>query len=397
MLFRVFGPDKYGIRVKEKCKPYCCDNIPKVKYCENAIVCASQKRHKMGVYDARWRFVPESGVKVRRKHVQKYNSVRAVPYVDYDVMFLGEVHWHFGHFLLEHTDRLWAAMQKQNVQKFVFVFNKNAGKIPSWLYEFTSMMGIKCDDVLVIDKTTRFKSVSVPEPSVNKNAWTSLWPETFQYMANNVKDVVCADKIYVSRDSLKHRRTFGEKSVQSVFKKNGFEIVYPEQLDLPHQVAIMKNARVLAGCAGTALHLALFMKPGGRVVQIKRNSGYDDNCVSQHLICDACGHDLDLIWASAEIEQTQHFTNVPQFISVGKYMQNWFDENKFNYDANDTVQDAHEFAEYSDALVLYKKQYGGKEWNKFKKKMIKLSACFIPVPRLRDMYYNFMKNKFVSR
>lgn len=397
MLFRVFGPDKYGIRIKEKCKPYCCDNIPTIKYCENAIVCASQKRHKMGVYDAGRCFVPESGVKVRRKHIQKYKSVRAVPYVDYDVMFLGEVHWHFGHFLLEHTDRLWAAMQKQNVQKFVFVFNKNAGKIPSWLYDFTSMMGIKCDDVLVIDKTTRFKSVLVPEPSVNKNAWTSLWPETFRYMADNVKDVVCADKIYVSRDSLKHRRTFGEKSVQSVFKKNGFKIVYPEQLDLPHQVAIMKNARVLAGCAGTALHLALFMKPGGRVVQIKRNSGYDDNCVSQYLICDACGHDLDLIWASAEVEQTQHFTNVPQFISVGKYMQNWFEENKFNYDANDIEQDVCEFAEYSDALALYKKQYGGKGWNKFKKRLIKLSACLILVPRLRDMYYNYMKNKFVSR
>ena len=41
-------------------------------------------------------------------------------------------------------------------------------------------------------------------------------------------------------------------------------------MPLAHQVAAIKNAKVLAGCGGTALHLALFMKPGGRVVQIKR-------------------------------------------------------------------------------------------------------------------------------
>ena len=220
----------------------------------------------MGVYDMHNNFVTESGVKIRKKHMQKYRSIWRVPYMDCDVLFLGEVHWHFGHFLLEHTDRLWAAMSKPNVQKFVFVYNKNVGKIPKWLFEFTDMMGIARDDVLIVDRTTRFRSVLVPEVAVEKNVYSSLWAKTFRYMAENVDDAVGADKIYVSRNALKQRRTFGEKSVQKIFAKNGFDIIYPEKMGLKQQVAMIKNARVLAGCAGTALHFALFMKSGGRVV-----------------------------------------------------------------------------------------------------------------------------------
>lgn len=396
MLFRIFAPDDYVLHAKTRCKSVRCDNIPKMRKCDNATICVSQKRHKMGVYDMHNNFVTESGVKIRKKHMQKYRSIWRVPYMDCDVLFLGEVHWHFGHFLLEHTDRLWAAMSKPNVQKFVFVYNKNVGKIPKWLFEFTDMMGIARDDVLIVDRTTRFRSVLVPEVAVEKNVYSSLWAKTFRYMAENVDDAVGADKIYVSRNALKQRRTFGEKSVQKIFAKNGFDIIYPEKMGLKQQVAMIKNARVLAGCAGTALHLALFMKSGGRVVQIKRNSENADNCSAQYLICDACGHGLDLIWASAETEQTRHFTNVPQFISAGEYLQNWFNDNDFDVEKSDLKINKGEFVAYQKMLRWHRKRYGTRKWNVCKKKMIRLSACFIPVPFLKDKYYNYMKNRFVS-
>ena len=53
---------------------------------------------------------------------------------------------------------------------------------------------------------------------------------------------------------------------------------------MTEQIALVKNARVLAGCAGTALHLALFMAPGGVVVQIKRNARAKCNADIQNLI-----------------------------------------------------------------------------------------------------------------
>ena len=212
----------------------------------------------------------------------------------------------------------------------------------------------------------------------------------YDKMAENVPDAKVYEKIYVSRAALPNdRRTYGEEKIQNIFQKNGFQIVYPEQLPLEKQIALIKNCRELAGCAGTALHLALVMKPGGTVIQIKRNSPLDDNGDVQCLINMAKGLDSVFISGSCETRKTTHWSNVPQIICVTKYMKQFFDENNFIYTQEDLAIDKKE----NDAYVKVLESLPNTKTfaSVLKSKFIKITSCFIPGRLTRKRYRNFMK------
>ncbi|MCM1294524.1 MAG: glycosyltransferase family 61 protein [Muribaculaceae bacterium] len=209
-----------------------------------------------------------------------------IDFVDSDVIFLGSMNPEFGHFLLERMCRAYALCDPAyRGMRVVLVNTRGMDKMPNWVYDMLGALGIAKQDVLLIDHDTQFRSVVVPEQAFNIASMAGeRFTETFEIMARNTPDIESSDKIYVSRSALKSRRTYGEVVVQNIFAKNGFQIVYPETLPLAEQIGIMKNCRVLAGCAGTALHMALFMPRGGTVIQIKRNCKKRDNAPTQHLI-----------------------------------------------------------------------------------------------------------------
>ena len=162
---------------------------------------------------------------------------------------------------------------------------------------------------------------------------------------------------------------------------------FPEKLE--KQIALIKNCRELAGCAGTALHLALVMKPGGTVIQIKRNSPLDDNGDVQCLINMAKGLDSVFISGSCETRKTTHWSNVPQIICVTKYMKQFFDENNFIYTQEDLAIDKKE----NDAYVKVLESLPNTKTfaSVLKSKFIKITSCFIPGRLTRKRYRNFMK------
>jgi capsular polysaccharide biosynthesis protein len=57
------------------------------------------------------------------------------------------------------------------------------------------------------------------------------------------------------------------REVDELFRSRGFEVIFPEQLDVTTQIRIVRDAKVLAGAGGSALHLAAFATDG-KVVEI---------------------------------------------------------------------------------------------------------------------------------
>jgi capsular polysaccharide biosynthesis protein len=277
------------------------------------------------------------------------------------------------------------------------VYSALVEKVPQWFWDFMTLVGVEKDRVLVLDKTVRFRNVIVPDAACCNEVVSNQWTQTFQGMAQFAESDKSYDKVYLSRMALEKRRTFGELQVQKIFEKNGFYILCPEKYTLLQQVGIMKNARVLAGCAGTALHLALFMKPGGRVVQIKRNSMIDDNLASQYLIDSMSGLDTDVIWASVEEEATEHFSSAPQIIAVNDYMKEFFAKNNFVFSDKDLFSEYTEEKDYCEQLQQYKTKWGSVRANKIRNRIIKYSACLIPNRKLRGKYRAYMKARFVAR
>lgn len=247
------------------------------------------------------------------------------------------------------------------------------------------------DDIIVVRRPTRFKNVYVPEISKSPDYTADAFASTFDAIADAVVSKKVYDKVYVSRSALKTRRTFGEAAVQSIFERNGFHIIYPETMPIREQIAIVKNCRMLAGCAGTALHLALFMKPGGTVVQIKRNSMNEDNAGEQFLVNMTKGLNSVYIWASSEDRPTRHFSQVPQIIRAGEYMRKFFDDFGFDYSDADIAPDTAEHAAYINALRQYRAQNGA--GRKIKRTLIKIMACVIPGRERRGAFRTYMRRR----
>lgn len=361
-------------------------------------IMVNEKLHGFGVFDNQFNFVKESA-QVRKNNGNFYPKFNHddIPYIDADAVFVGNVYNQFGHFLLEHMNRAYAALDnKYKDMKYVLINNKSVNPVPEYMFVLLELLGIKRKNIIILENTTQFKNVYVPEQGFNLPVYSSKeFGETFDKIAKNVKNPkIIYDKIYVSRAKLKSRKTYGEEKVQKIFERNGFKVIYPETLSLKEQISLVKNAKILAGCAGTALHLALFMRAGGTVIQIKRNKLNKDSSSTQYLINETKNLNSIFIDASIETVKTDHFSNRPQIIGVNKYMREFFEHFNFKTTKKDFEKDEGAFAEYKKALAEYQSLHGSKFAEIVKRKIVKISSCFIPGRYNRSVYRRWLKNKF---
>ena len=371
-------------------------NVHINKYPNGIIV--NEKLRGFGVFDEHFNFV-KSSAQVRKNNGNFYPKFNHdnISCIDADAVFIGNVYAQFGHFLLEHMNRAYAALDKKyKNMKYVLINNKSVDSVPEYMFVLLELLGIKRKNIIILEKTTRFRNVYVPDQGFNLPVYSSKeFGKTFDKIAKNVKNPKTVyDKVYVSRAKLKSRKTYGEEKIQKIFERNGFKVIYPETLPLVEQIAIVKNAGVLAGCAGTALHLALFMRTGGTVIQIKRNKLNKDSSSTQYLINETKKLNSVFIEASIETVKTDHFSNRPQIIGVNKYMREFFEYFKFKTTKKDFEKDDAAFAEYEKALVEYQSLHGSKFVEIVKRKIVKISSCFIPGRYNRSVYRRWLKKKF---
>lgn len=393
MWYKMFA-DKYFEKYFEKSISHQYFRETYVESYPNGII-VNEHKHGFGIFDKDFRFV-KSSRQVRKNNGQfipKFNH-KNIAYMDVDAVFVGNVYPQFGHFLLEHMNRAYAVLDKKYKNaKFVLINNKDVNPVPNYMFELLELLGVKRENILIVNETTQFRNVYVPVQGFNIPVYSSVaFGKIYDAIAKNVKSPKQTfDKIYVSRTAMKTRRTFGEKTVQKIFEKNGYKVICPETLPLTEQIGLVKNARVLAGCAGTALHLALFMKPGGTVVQIKRNRQAKCNADIQNLINDTKKLNGIFISGSVEEKPTDHCSSVPQIIGVNQHMRDFFAAYGFKYNERDTKRDEKDYAEYESALMEYNKQYGGVGLNNLKHFIIHWSSCFVIGRERRGNYRRWLK------
>ncbi len=362
----------------------------------NGII-VNEKLHGFGVFDENFRFV-KSASQVRKNNgqfVPKFNHEN-IPYVDEDAVFVGNVYPQFGHFLLEHMNRAYVALDKKyKDMKYVLVNNKSVNPVPEYMFVFLELLGIPRKNILILEETTRFRNVYVPDQGFNLPVYSSAeFGKTFQKIADNVKDEkIIYDKIYVSRSKLKSRKTYGEEKIQKIFERNGYKIIYPETLPLEKQIALIKDCKYLAGCAGTALHMSLFMKKGGTVIQMKRNKVYDDNAPTQYLLNKTNGLNSVFINSSIERVKSGHGSFMPQIIGINDNVRAFFKDFGFKTYDKDFESDVDAMEEYNQVLKEYQSIHGKKVWEICKHKFVRISACFIPGRYNRSVYRRWVKGK----
>ncbi|NYG56865.1 glycosyltransferase 61 family protein [Nocardioides perillae] len=229
-------------------------------------------------------------------------------------------HWtrHFGHFLVETVPNLWPEPEATGGEPVAgLVAHRSCyGPAPAapgrgdrtrpadlwpWQEELLDLAGYGGMPVEIVRAqprlVDRLRVASRPvllKSRVGADAVT-LW----QRMAASVQPAG-EPAVFLSRarfhaenadDELKVRvEARWEEQMERLAGAAGFTVVHPETLSVREQVALLRGARVVAGSAGSALHLAVFAEPGTTVVEVGDQRTPDSPLPSQRLLDEACGH-----------------------------------------------------------------------------------------------------------
>lgn len=175
-----------------------------------------------------------------------------------DVVYLGFMRGHWGHFLVDSSVRLWALDMAECKGKRILL---NIEGMETFYEKLFYYLGVDSSQVILLDKATRFRSVLVPELSYFPGEYISkeyLIP--FNKMVNQINmDIPVYDKIYLSRVHFsKGKRELGEADIQEIFEKNGYHVIYPEELSIEEQIWYYKNCKSMVTTNGTIAHNILF-------------------------------------------------------------------------------------------------------------------------------------------
>lgn len=385
-MYKLFIPDEYIAHYnKVLSAPVEIKQNLHVRAVPNGIVAVDIKNETFGVCDANGKFIPESAHRrnnTYRKRAVPHCNPDKVRHIDADAVYCDGGWWvrHFGHLLCEGLNRTYPILDKKYRNcKYVFVLPGN-DEIPSYSMEILNLLGIPRENIICAHDSISFNTLYVPTQATDLCAYSSReMADICRTIADNVPDDgEHYDKIYVSRLAMGARKTFGEERIQKIFENNGYHVIYPEQLSVARQISLMQHCKYLAGSAGTALHLALFMRPGGTVIQLKRNTYVGDSVAVQNLINQTVGLDFVLIWTSVESTPTDHFTDCPQIIGATKYFTDFLKWAKFKFSYQDLFVDARTVHEYNVMLSAYNKTHSKTFARRVKKLIARLCSCWVP-------------------
>ncbi|MBP3604426.1 MAG: glycosyltransferase family 61 protein [Lachnospiraceae bacterium] len=230
----------------------------------------------INIYDNEGNLVPNTtkrkfGKKEYIHHAEKkFFSEEEYTYVNEEVVYIGFMRGHWGHFMVDSSVRFWALERPECKGKRILLNIEGMNALYEKIFEY---MGIEKSQIIVMSKTTKFKAVYVPELSYCPEQYVSkeyLYP--FEKIANQINlQTPSFDKIYLSRlHFTKGKKELGEKDIQDIFLKNGYHVLYPEELSLEEQVWYYKNCKTMVTTNGTIAHNVLFCNAGTELIILNR-------------------------------------------------------------------------------------------------------------------------------
>jgi capsular polysaccharide biosynthesis protein len=208
-------------------------------------------------------------------------------------------HWigHFGHFFTETVTTLWPEPEPVAGLVFHAYYGGDVGVAP-WQRELVDLAGYPGLPIEVVDREPlRVERLRVPSRSVVVNGWAHpgaavVWDRMVAAAGGPTPDGPA--HVFFSRTSFNAGlRAAGrparsseerDRALDRVFAEAGYAVVTPEELPVLEQIRLAAGARVLAGGAGTALHLSAFAPPGTRVIEIGDSRSPDVQVPQQQVI-----------------------------------------------------------------------------------------------------------------
>lgn len=196
------------------------------------------------------------------------------------VLYLGLFLYGYGHAITDNLKKLWSLKETGIVyDKIVYIADwvEKKNPCPSYVKRIFELAGLDIDKCSPIEYVTRFKKVIIPDNSfIHHDGYKYIHPSIREIYERMRQNVTCTrsfgDKIYFTRTGLKQHwhRDWGEKSVEKVFRKLGYEILHPETMSVDEQICAMNNCSHFAATEGSVAHNSVFCRPGTNVILIRK-------------------------------------------------------------------------------------------------------------------------------
>lgn len=200
-------------------------------------------------------------------HGGKYDW-EAEEYLDEEAVYIGMFYAHWGHFLVDLSNRFWAlpklVAENPNAKIAYLGDETPAGNN----LKFFELLGVRKEQLVQINKPTRFKKVYIPEQSFKPNTWYSdefalMFNKLYNKVINSTYDfsrVKDLDKVYFTRRCYGKAvmSEFGEEFFENFFMHNGYKVVAPEKLELEEQIYIWNEAKAIACINGAITQNVMF-------------------------------------------------------------------------------------------------------------------------------------------
>lgn len=222
--------------------------------------------------------------------------------IERDCVWLETISVHFGHAILENTNRIWAALTEEikTLKDPLFVGfplhnpASDPKEWPSFLKEIYDACGCPIGSVKVINKPTKFRNLYVPSATspMSVRGSNRTYAVTMARIGRNVAKGAATQerpkRLYLSRSKLgdgKRKLINGAELVlERCFRKLGFTVLHTETMPFAEQIASVRAADHIAGCVGSQLHLlAMCDNPALKVFRIAPkyfNPNFDKHIVT---------------------------------------------------------------------------------------------------------------------
>lgn len=193
-------------------------------------------------------------------------------------LYLGPMTAHFGHFVTDVVARLWPLVAWQGAPPKLLYHGPSG--LDQWrAHGFISVMlarfGLGVDDFVCLDEPHRIPTIVVPEPCFSHGRAHQEYATLCRHIGrpfwrDDEVDTegrpIFLSKLKLSAGSM--HKPSDEGALVGELESRGVEIVFPEDLSFPQQVALLARRRTIMGIAGSALHTSLYSAPGRRIIAL---------------------------------------------------------------------------------------------------------------------------------
>jgi hypothetical protein len=261
-------------------------------YARGSSICKTHRR----AFDS---FFDSTGAPITSCRYYRGDTVNAITYNEvilsaidstiptYDnVLYLGLLHPHYGHFITESLSRAWAlALLDPELHKYSFYFDVHNNKVDynrdlGWAYYILSCLHVPKDRIILGTHQCSIRRLVVPSqsltlhrscsPLAHASIWNKICISNDKAFVDRLAGSSYSQGIFISRSLLARnkRAMICEPLLEDLAQSKGLKVIHPQQLSIQQQIKVYSSASTIIGQAGSGLHNILFAQDGCNLIGI---------------------------------------------------------------------------------------------------------------------------------